>query len=274
MTSHTISTMTPAHLEQAATLSQAESWPHRVEDWQMLHALSGGSVAVIATGVVGTALRTDYGADVSMLSMIIVGRTERGQGLGRKLMGSVMEDAGERELRLLATQAGLPLYEKLGFEAEGEITQCQGNVADVTPPKSEVSLATDDEMGQIIRLDSEHTAADRTALLYWLMQNGQLAVTRAETGEIAGYAALRRFGRGHVIGPIQASNAQQAKDLIRFFAAPLSGAFIRIDTDNALGLAPWLHDIGLHSAGGGVKMRKNPKTAQRPAFGMCSQALG
>jgi len=70
------------HLDQATVLSQAENWPHRLEDWRMLMMLSQGRVALRDRVVIGTALRSDYGPDVSLLNMIIVRQSERGQGIG------------------------------------------------------------------------------------------------------------------------------------------------------------------------------------------------
>lgn len=274
MSFHQLSPLTQHHLDQATALSQAEHWPHRQEDWEMLLALSVGTVALRGSQVVGTALRTDYGPDVSAMNMIIVAQSERGHGLGRKVMEAVMDKSADRELRLIATKEGLPLYEKLGFQAEGDISQCQGNIDAIAPPGSEVYSASAADLNDIIQIDTRYTAADRSGLLRWLAQNGTLAVMRADGGEITSYAAHRRFGRGHVIGPILAPGAAQAKDLIQHFAAPLSGAFLRIDTDNSLDLVPWLDSIGLACTGTGVRMRKNAKTDPRPAFGLCSQALG
>ena len=70
------------HLDQATVLSQAENRPHRLEDWRMLMMLSQGRVALRDRVVIGTALRSDYGPDVSLLNMIIVRQSERGQGIG------------------------------------------------------------------------------------------------------------------------------------------------------------------------------------------------
>lgn len=64
---------TSDHIDQAVMLSQAEKWPHRREDWDMLLDLSTGRVALEGDKVVGTTLRTDYGPEVSMMNMIIVG---------------------------------------------------------------------------------------------------------------------------------------------------------------------------------------------------------
>ena len=273
MSSHLLSSLTQDHLKQATLLSQAEHWPHRQEDWAMLLELSQGVVASRDAAVVGTTLRTDYGPEVSMMHMIIVKKSERGKGLSRILMEAAMEGIADRELRLVATKEGLPLYGKLGFQPAGEITQCQGNVDIADTSGTEVFSADAQDIDEIILLDRQYAAADRSVLLRWLAQNGRLAITRADGGRITGYAALRRFGHGQVIGPIQAPSAAQARDLIRYFAAPLRGEFIRIDTDNTLRLIPWLERIGLKRVGGGMKMRKGAKTAPRPAFGLCSQAL-
>lgn len=59
----------------------------------MLTRLSQGRAALREGIVIGTALRTDYGPDVSLLNMIIVRRSERGQGIGYKLM-PWLEDRG------------------------------------------------------------------------------------------------------------------------------------------------------------------------------------
>ena len=262
------------HLDQATVLSQAENWPHRLQDWQMLTTLSQGRAALRDGVVIGTALRIDYGLDVSLLNMIIVRQSERGQGIGCKLMSSLMDEAGDRELRLVATKAGVPLYEKLGFESEGEIFQCQGEIASVELPDEEISPARPGDTDAIIEVDSRFLAADRSALVQWLAKHARLAVVRGAEGGICGYAALRRFGKGHVIGPIQTVSKRQAQNLIRYFAVSLAGQFVRIDTDDALGLMPWLEDLGLKCIDTVTRMRKNSQTYPQPAFGLCSQALG
>lgn len=262
------------HLDQATALSQAENWPHRLQDWQMLMTLSQGRAALRDGVVIGTALRIDYGLDVSLLNMIIVRQPERGQGIGYKLMSSLMDEVCDRELRLVATKAGIPLYEKLGFESEGKIFQCQGEIASVELPDEEISPAKPGDTDAIIEVDSRFLAADRSALVQWLAKHARLSVARGAEGEICGYAALRRFGKGHVIGPIQANSKRQAQNLIRYLAASLAGQFVRIDTDDGLGLMPWLEDRGLKCIDTVTRMRKNPRTNPRPVFGLCSQALG
>lgn len=271
---HPLTRMTMEHLPSALALSKAVNWPHRLTDWQMLLSLSEGHVALHGDAVVGTALRTDYGCEVSVLNMIIVDKSLRGKGLGRELMDAAMAGAGDRELRLVATKEGLPLYTKLGFAAEAEIEQCQGHLITVETPASNVEAVAATDLDEIIQLDAQYWGAERSKLILWLAANAELVAIRDRLDRITSFAALRRFGRGWVIGPLQAPDPDEAKALIRCLAAPLRGMFIRIDTEKALGLSSWLETIGLIRAGGGTKMRKTVRTEPRPTFGLFSQALG
>lgn len=121
-----IAPFSPDHLEAAVALSRQAGWPHRPEDWQMALALSEGMVAIEDDRVVGTVLVTPYKDDCATINMVIVDETMRGRGLGRSLMDAALRIAGDRPLRLVATTAGLPLYQKLGFHECGTVLQHQG----------------------------------------------------------------------------------------------------------------------------------------------------
>jgi predicted N-acetyltransferase YhbS len=267
----------PEHIDGAVSLSQQAQWPHRREDWQMMLALSDGTVVLDANGrVVGTILLTRFGQDCAAINMVIVDEAMRGHGLGRKLMERAFAFAGGRPLRLVATAEGLPLYRKLGFAECGTIRQHQGEVRLVAASRG-VVLATGEEIAAIKRLDRDAFGADRSALIDRLASAGKFAVIRRD-GVVTGYAALRAFGRGEVIGPIVATSADEAKALIAFFAASRTGAFLRIDTDSDSGLADWLEKIGLQYVGGGIAMSnyapKKPDHARVRTFALASQALG
>jgi predicted N-acetyltransferase YhbS len=267
----------PEHINGAMSLSRQARWPHRREDWQMMLELSDGTVVLDANGrVVGTILLTRYGQDCAAINMVIVDETVRGHGLGRKLMESAIALADERPLRLVATVEGLPLYKKLGFAEGGTIRQHQGEVRLVASSRG-FALATGDEIAAIKRLDRDAFGADRSALIDHLANAGKFAVIRRDR-VVTGYAALRAFGRGEVIGPIVATSADEAKALIAFFASSRTGAFLRIDTDSDSGLADWLEKIGLQHVGGGIAMSnyapKKPNHARVRTFALASQALG
>jgi predicted N-acetyltransferase YhbS len=267
----------PEHIESAVALSRAENWPHRPEDWQMALQLSQGVVALDETGhVVGTILVTPYGDDCAMINMVIVAKEMRGHGLGRKLMERAFALADSRPLRLVATADGLPLYEKQGFVACDTILQHQGNVIAVVG-SAKATPATNDDLAAIKRLDRDAYGANRAALIDAIAERGELAVIRSE-GAISGYAAIRKFGRGEVIGPVVATSVEDAKALITFFAATRPGAYLRVDTGQETAIAAWLSEIGLAHVGGGIAMR-NPLTrsvekAQSKIYALANQALG
>ncbi|PBC03531.1 GNAT family N-acetyltransferase [Mesorhizobium sp. WSM3860] len=267
----------PDHIEGAVALSRQENWPHRPQDWQMALQLSSGAVALDDQGrVAGTILVTPYGADCAMINMVIVDRNARGKGLGRRLMEQAFALAGDRPLRLVATTDGMPLYEKLGFVPSGTILQHQGNVAALGAPKGVEAAGTRD-LPEIKALDRVAYGADREALIDALAERGEFAVIR-RSGVIAAYAAIRPFGRGEVIGPVIAGNADDAKALISFFAASRPGAFLRVDTESRTGIAGWLAEIGLAHVGGGVAMdrpaKNGPEQARPKVYALANQALG
>ncbi|CAO3425061.1 GNAT family N-acetyltransferase [Azospirillum endophyticum] len=281
----------PKHLDDALALSRQAQWPHRLEDWSLTLSLSQGLVATDAetSRVVGTVLMTPYGEDAATINMVIVDEGWRGQGLGRRLMDEAMALAGDRPLRLVATTDGLPLYEKLGFREIGTVLQHQGEAGPVPPIAAEdVTPAGTVDHSAIAALDRQAFGADRGLLLERFAQLGSFALLR-RNGVPAGFAALRDFGRGQVIGPVIAPDADGAKALIGPIIAAHPGKFLRVDTTADAGLGPWLADCGLRHVGGGIGMRRSAPTpapaaaAQAPAavpaapvsiYALASQALG
>jgi len=269
------------HLDGAVQLSREAGWPHRRQDWAMLLALSHGFVALQGDVVVGTAMLTPFGDNCATVNMVIVAASMRGRGLGRKLMDAALQACGERECRLTATSDGLALYEKLGFIATHEIRQHQGIAArmpaDAANDAIELDWVGSESFPAVAALDLQALGMDRRPLLRLLTEAGRIVALR-EAGRIVGYAALRPFGRGEVIGPVIADTLEQAQSLMSFLIASRPGAFLRVDTAEWHELSPWLSARGLMGVGGGIAMRRNA-TGRRPIgpakpFALASQALG
>ncbi|PWC35804.1 GNAT family N-acetyltransferase [Azospirillum sp. TSO35-2] len=272
----------PTHLTDALALSRQAQWPHRLDDWALTLALSQGLVAVDpeASQLVGTVLMTPYGDDAATINMVIVDEGWRGQGLGRRLMDEAMALAGDRPLRLVATREGLPLYEKLGFREVGTVLQHQGEAGPVTfIGAGEVAPADAGDRAAIAALDRQAFGADRGRLLDRFAEIGAFTLLR-RNGIPVGFAALRDFGRGQVIGPVVAPDLDGAKALIGPIIAAHPGKFLRVDTTADTGLAPWLADCGLRHVGGGIAMRRPaPRPTPQSAapvltYALASQALG
>lgn len=267
--------LTPDHLDGALALSQQAQWPHRIEDWAMGLALSKGVVAVHKARVLGTAMATLYEDDVATINMVIVDEAMRGLGIGKRLMDFALNAASGRECRLVATQDGLPLYQKLGFRETHRIVQHQGLISSI-PPSDGVEWANASDVTECRSLDHAACGMDRRDLITYLANNGRLAVIRRD-GRLAGFGAIRHFGRGEVVGPVVAENAADARLLLSFLFTGKEGQFLRVDTSEKSGLASWLTELGLVHVGGGIGMVRNDKprdTANVQTFVLASQALG
>jgi len=273
----TLAPLAAQHLDGALALSRAAGWAHTRDDWKLISSISEGRVALAGGRVLGTALMTPFGTNCSAINMIIVDESQRGRGLGRRLTSAVIELAGDRECRLTATSDGLPLYEKLGFVTTHQVLRHQGIVAQVDTPGNVQWIRPGDAMPTIKALDRAAFGADRDALHDALAKKGPFAVVRNRDNIVA-FAATRSFGRGEVVGPVVAENAEQARDLIAFVLSGMEGRFVRIDIPEQSDLSPLLERWGLPHEGGVVAMARGAtgesKTLEVRAFALASQALG
>ena len=201
--------------------------------------------------------------------MIIVDARMRGRGLGRKLMDEALAKAGAREQRLVATADGLPLYKKLGFTPTGEIVQYQGTAKAVLPNQA-VEVLEQPDIAELAAMDKAASGMDRAELFSKIAQNGTALRTEG------GFAMLRLFGRGYVVGPIVAQDFLAAKSLMSAAATQVAGKFLRIDMPEALAPVDHAEKLGLTHAGGGIAMVRNPlqsTAADYKTFALVSQAL-
>jgi GNAT superfamily N-acetyltransferase len=272
--------MAESDLPAAQALSAAVGWPHRVEDWRFVHGLGAG-VALEEDGVlVGTAMTWLYGAEAAALGMVIVAPEHQGRGLGRRLLAAALEGLGARRVLLHATEAGLPLYQGLGFRTRGVVRQHQGaafSVGLVAPrPGERIRPVGRSDASPLAALDTESTGLERGPVIAALLEAAEGVVLDCG-GEAAGFALLRRFGHGHVIGPVVASDAVAAKALIGHWLGSRSGQFLRIDVPEEAGLCDWLAGLGLAEVDKAVPMLRGEAPASsdraRP-FALINQALG
>lgn len=271
--------MTENDLPSAHALSQAVRWPHRLEDWQFVLRVGTGFVAEEAGALIGTALGWKQGDSHASVGMIIVSPEYQGKGIGRDLMNLVLEEVGSRCTRLIATAAGKPLYERLGFVATGTIHQHQGTMAVVEPVAlaagENIRLAEPGDIEKIIELANRGTGMSRDEVLKQLVSVAEGAVLE-RNGEIAGFSIMRRFGRGHAIGPLVAPDSERAKALIAHWSNAYAGSFVRIDVTGTSGLGTWLTEAGLVEVDTGVAMTRNGVPPQDEAvkqFAIINQAL-
>jgi len=192
-------------------------WPHRLDDWRFMLRLGAGFVAEDGDGIVGTAMCWSHGTEFASLGMVIVDAGRQGQGIGRKLMSMVMNELGNRNVLLHATEAGKPLYEKMGFRQTGEIHQHQGTVfkSPLMPlqPGERIRPLGSRDGARLAALGARAAGMPRNTVLA-AMQDVAETVVIDRYDEVIGCAMLRRFGHGYAIGPVIAPDIDRAKALI------------------------------------------------------------
>ena len=251
------------HLKGALRLSQEMSWPYRLEDWAFALELGQGFVLLDAAGtVIATAAWWAYGEDHASAGMIIVAKAAQGRGHGARLMDALLAAAHPRTITLNSTAEGLALYERRGFVRIGVIQQHQGvpHGRHQAPPANLVRAMAASDVEAVARLDRQATGWARRPMLDRLIQAGDGHVL-VRDGAPRGYAVSRLFGRGHVIGPVVADSADDARALIEAALARLGQVFVRVDTAANSQLGDWLESIGLRQVGDATTMVLGTQTA-------------
>jgi GNAT superfamily N-acetyltransferase len=263
-------------------LSSAVRWRHRPDDWRFAARIGQGFVAEDASGVIGTALAWRFGGEAATLGMMIVAPERQRSGVGRKLIELLMNELGPRTLLIHASPAGLSLCEKLGFQRIGTINQHQGAAFQPPlvslPPGERLRPLGVNDAPRLVELASRASGLDRRDLLPALLDIAS-GIALDRDGELIGFALFRRFGDGHVIGPVVAPDSpdsSRAKALISHWLALHAGMFVRIDTPVEFGLSSWLEGLGLPHVDSIEKMMRNgplPVDAQLQQFAITSQAV-
>ncbi len=206
-------------------------WNQRPADWQRLlnYEPSGCFVGLIDDRVIGTVTTTCYGDALAWIGMMLVHPDYRRRGVGRQLMTAALDYLQGRALsyiRLDATPAGRPLYEKLGFQAEWSFQRWGREPRPFENLSNGSKFATEsDELaggaGQFTL--SDHSGLDRVAFgcsrmayLERLVEDSRIVVS----GQ--GFGMLRGGSVANYLGPVVAASPEEAKCLIARLVAHVS----------------------------------------------------
>ncbi|WP_306909361.1 GNAT family N-acetyltransferase [Rhizobium mesoamericanum] len=222
-----------ADLEQLYALSISVGWPHRAEDWQFLREVGKGVVATDEIGrIMSSAMWFSQSAELATIGMVITSPRLQTQGTGLWLMEYALKDLAGVNLRLNATRAAQRLYLSLGFKPEKTVYQCQGIVTNPPaerPVSGELRPMTDADLAAAVTLDAAAFGVARTRLMGKLFQHSR-GYGLFRDGHLVAFALCRRFGRGHVVGPIVASNDEDAMAVVAPHIRNHEGQFLRLDT--------------------------------------------
>lgn len=273
--------MKATDLDAAWRLSMEQNWPHRPVDWKVAFALGEGIVAEVDGALVGTAMSWRWGAGHATLGLVIVSERMRGRRIGSALTERVLDELGDRSVTLHATEDGRGLYERLGFVRTGEVRQHQGMAgpAPLVAMDQGWRLRPFDRSDEaaLFALDARARGWPRVEMLRLWIDSAERITVLDHDGALDGYAILRRFGRGVVIGPVIASDPIGAQALIAHLASVAAGRFVRIDVDFDTGLTPWIEDLQLQRAGSVVAMTRGALHASPEGprlFALATQAMG
>ncbi len=240
--------MTLDDLPAVQKLSTAVLWPHRLQDWKFVFELGAGIVAEDDSGIVATTMGFAYGRDHASMGMMIVAPERQGQGIGREMAVRMLKELGDRTVLLHVTLEGVALSESLGFTHVGTVHQHQGTVyrAPIVPLGEGERLrpVSSRDEAALVDLASRAAGMPRATVIKHLLTVAE-CVAIDLYDELIGFAAVRKFGLGHLIGPVVAPNVGLAKALIAHWAGTHAGSFMRVDVPGKEGLSPWLTEIGM-----------------------------
>jgi GNAT superfamily N-acetyltransferase len=259
-------------------LCRRVGWNQTEADWRALMAPpSVFRGARIQDRLVGTAGAVVYGDRLAWVCMVLVAPAERGRGLATSLVDQVLERLPRGALvGLDATANGQPVYEKLGFRAEGALARLEAKGrADLAGPALPVRALTRSDLPRVLERDLQVFGADRTRVLRAILAQSPEYALGVEDG--AGLVAYG-FGRvGHEadqIGPVVAESPEAAVAIVGACLCARPGRRFFLD---AYPQAPWrkaLEGLGFREQRGFARMYRGGRSSVPAREAQCFAILG
>jgi GNAT superfamily N-acetyltransferase len=150
------------------------------------------------------------------IGLVATHPSAQGRGLASRLSAHLVEWSlarGCRTVALDASDAGRPVYERLGFRAIGTTAELIRSAGAPPPPGDTAERGSQVDLEEIVAFDRMAFGGDRRALLVELAadEESRWHVTREEDGRLAGYL----LGRSQGPGPGAATDERSARRLVR-----------------------------------------------------------
>jgi GNAT superfamily N-acetyltransferase len=221
------------------------------------------------------------GPDFATIGMMLTVPRLQALGAGSWMLERVLEQSGAKGFLLNSTRQGYSLYEKAGFRPTQEIHQLQGYAEapglSFAPAGVEFLDLTAEDHAAVKVLDACAFGADRSVILDQLFPLSSSRVAFRD-GQICGYAMMRNFGRGKVIGPIICDSEDTAIALITPFVQQAKGQYLRVDIPTGYNsLAAFVSSAGLNVYDTLIEMRRGqplPRNASAKVMGLAAHAWG
>lgn len=216
--------MTEDDIVAADQLREAAGWNQMHADWlRTLRYEPDGCFVATAGGeseIVGTVTTTTYGTALAWIGMMLVREDLRRCGIATALMNRALEylqDCRVDCIKLDATPAGLPVYERLGFESEWTFHRWAAACGAESDSANASMFGA--RASEFRVYDGDHAAfgADREA---WLKR---LAADSVVISSDNGFGMLRRGRQADYLGPVSAAAPDVAEQLIGELLPNVSG---------------------------------------------------
>jgi GNAT superfamily N-acetyltransferase len=262
-----IRSMTLSDVPAGMRLKELAGWNQTEADWRRYLDLQpdGCFVAELDGVPVGTVATSIFGS-VAWIALVLVDPAVRGRGIGTALLNQALAFLDTQKIpsvRLDATPLGRPIYEKLGFSAEFELSRYE-DVLPANDSVTDVTPATRECWPELLRLDRVVTGTDRSRwLMRWFEEWPEAVRMLGEPGAVQGFLASRRGSRAIHIGPCLASGATGEllfADACRRFAG--QRVLFDIPDDNLLA-RKFPECLGWSARRHFLRMGRGPKVTER-----------
>ena len=236
--------MTAGDIPAATSAILADDWGDRRAWFEFVveHPSCAAVVAEIDGEIVGTGV-TSVNGPVAWIGTIWVASSRRRAGLGTALTGATIEAAEAaraRTLLLVATDAGRPLYERLGFAIQTWYVTLEapglGTATEPTAEQTRLRAFDRTDLASMATLDRAATGEDRAGLLSAFASAESARVLAAGDGGIGGFVVRAPWGGGATIAPV-AGDALAILQARRVAAGPGRRVRAGLLAENAGGLA-------------------------------------
>ena len=261
----TIRNLTIKDLRGAMRLSMAEGWNQTEDDW-MVFIENPANICLLAevnNKVIGTTAAINYANEEAWIGMVLVDKEYRGLGVSKSLLSGIFEKlASFKCIKLDATAAGQPVYQKFGFKDEFLVSRMV-NVAvsnkKFEQPASKVEFIRQEDIQEIISMDEIVFGANREQLIKFLFNNSeQPGLLLRREGKINGFALVRKGSKYHQVGPVVAYSTPDAEILISKSLEQFNKQPVVVDVlCDKKELVDWLNSIGFNRQRDFIRMYKN-----------------
>ena len=229
--------MTLADIPAGLDFCRESGWNQTPGDWELLIGLApaGALVAEVDGVVVGTVINVAYRPAFDWIAMMLVRESLRGQGIGRLLMNAALE-MSRGTVKLDATDAGRRLYLTLDFEDEFTLARWRRAPSIATASSGSARPIADRDWEEIATMDAEAFGADRRGVLRWCCETApEYAWSLRSEGRLQGFVFGRHGHNSEHIGPLVATSAEAAAELLTACLAGVPDRPITIDVPDAHG---------------------------------------